>query len=631
MIDALRSRLAAKILAAMATALLLASAASLAIFVPLYRSDLARERVAVSERLGAGLRIALENAMLKRDIDGLRDVVERLAAVEGVAGVDILNPSLEVRFSASPLRLGRTEPSLDALCPDCGLTGRRAATGSAFVAAEGGRPVLRSVTAVPNREPCSVCHGPTAEHPVNGFIVIDYDARGLDGHAWRSAVLLSGVGALVVLFALAVTWSQLHRGVLEPVAALTRVSASMAAGDLSLRIAPMRIGHGDEIAELGAAFDRMATELAHKVDTLREREDFLQGLIDAIPDGVRAIDEEFRVVAANREFARMSGLTRAEVLARPCHVSSHGRDEPCVPTLTTCPVVELAARDEPIRAVYSHVAAGSSEEFGVEVVAAPMVVATRDGPRRFVVESIRDLSRTVQVSLDQRLAEIGQLATGVAHEIHNPLASIRFGLSALRSVLDGHPGSEEAQSYMGLVSREIERCIEITGRLMRLSDAPGEHGTLVDLARIAHDAAALLGYEATTRRIELSIDVAPDARVVASESDMGMVLVNLLQNAFHATQPGGRVRVSGGPTPTGEVVIEVSDTGAGIAADDLRRIFQPFWTRRADQSSGSGLGLPICKALLAKWRGTIAVESAPGVGSTFTLTWPPPAEMSDAA
>ncbi|MBL8589731.1 MAG: HAMP domain-containing protein [Methylobacteriaceae bacterium] len=624
----LGARLGPKLLAGLAAVLALASLAGLLVFIPLYHRELAGERQAVSSRLGAFLQIALENAMLKRDIEGLRQIVERLGEVEGVRSIAILSPDLETRFSSRPGEVGRRHETLEALCPACGLDGRRGGLGSAFAPADRG-DVLRAVAAVANREACAGCHGPARAQPVNGYLIVDYDAEGLKARAWGTAALLVGAGLFVVALALAAGWALLGRLVLRPVATLTAASRRLADGDLTAR-APAAAS-GDEIAELGGAFNHMAARLADTVDDLRERDHFLQGVMDAIPDGVRVIAEDFSVVAANREFLRQSGLDFETALSQPCYASTHGRAEPCVPTLVVCPLVALEGGADAVKCMHHHVRRGMEGEFAAEVVAAALTIETRDGPRRFIVEAIRDLSQSLQVSQEQRLAEIGQLATGVAHEIHNPLASIQFGLSALATSVASQPNAAESLNYVKLVAAEIERCIDITGRLMRLSQTPGEAGTLLDLGAVARDVVSLLAYEAMTRQISLVVRGFDKASVIANEGEIGMVLLNLVQNAFHATPPLGVIAIEGTLDSAGDVVIEVTDTGSGIAPDDLKRIFQPFWSRRADQTAGSGLGLPISRAMVEKWGGRISVRSRVGFGTAFTIVFPHAERMIDAA
>lgn len=626
----LTSGLGPRLLTTLAVVLCLATAASLALFFPFYRYERAREGQAVSARLSEFLQISLENAMMKRDLDGLRDIVAGLGRIENVAGVDILDRQLEIRFSSSPPQLGARRGTIEDLCRDCGLAVAKAGNGTAFVTDSRGREVLRSVVAIANRESCTGCHGTVAEHPINGFLVVDSFASAYVARAWRTAALASIAAFIISLLAMAATWLALRRSVLQPVASLTNAAQAIAGGDLAARATvDVERPDGDEIAALGRSFNAMADQLAANITRTQERDEFLQGVLDAIPDGIRVIDKDYSVVAANREFCRQVGLSQQEVLSRPCYASSHRRDEPCVPTLVLCPLAELSGEQTTLKCTHVHQRVTDGAELAVEVVAAPL--ATGKGQRRRIVEAIRDLSHDVEVSLGQRLSEIGQLATGVAHEIHNPLASIQFGLSALKSTIDRGKAADEAQQYIALVAREIERCIEVTGRLMRLSQGTTERGTLLDLAALADGVVSLLRYEAEARKIALVVAIPKPTPVIGNESDLGMVLVNLIQNAFHATAAGGRIEVIGRPTTDGNVELVVTDTGKGIAAEDLPHIFQPFWTRRADRTEGSGLGLAICKALVAKWHGTISVTSRIGHGTRFLLVFPEPDKAMDAA
>lgn len=270
--------LGARILAALGLVLAAASLASLALFLPLYQHELKVEREAVSTRLGAFLQIALENAMLKRDIPGLSEIVRRLGGVDDVINVSVLNPALEVRFSSDSAKLGEKHAGLAALCAGCDVNAARGGISAAFLKAPDGREFLRSVNAVANREACKGCHGAASDHPVNGFVVIDYEADSLKSRAWRSALLLSGVGFLVLMAALLATWMVLRRSVLKPVERLTAASQRLAAGDLDARAAQGDGAPRDEIGALAASFDDMAGRLKSTVQRLQERERFQQGV-----------------------------------------------------------------------------------------------------------------------------------------------------------------------------------------------------------------------------------------------------------------------------------------------------------------------------------------------------------------
>ena len=621
MLSAVRSRLGRRILVLMALVLGATSLVFLAIFAPIYQREIVGERKAVATKLTAALEITLQNAMLKRDLDGLRDIVDRLGHSKNVDLVMILDPKGEVRFASDPKALGR-KFDVARLCPDC--TGKADAgdADAAFIRNEREVDVLRSVGAVKNREQCVACHGATSASPVNGLLVIDYSAIDITGRTNVLAMSLAGAGLLTVLGALAAMWFALRRFVLQPVGALGVASRAFAAGDLSARVGDLAGGRDDELSDLGRGFDDMADRLRQTITRLRDKDAFQQAVLDASPDGIRVLDADYRVVAANAAFCRQVGMDMAQVLAAPCHVSSHAREAPCVPTIVVCPLEALADQPGPVKCSHVHVCrkrGGDMASVAVEVVAGAFVDV--DG-RRYVVESIRDLSRQVEISQEQRLSEIGQLAAGVAHEIHNPLASVRLGLRAIDRAFEARGGDPEVKDYMALVNAEIDRCLESTERLLRLSRLPDERGTLVDIGHVARDAVALLRYELEQRSIRVSVEVDPDARIIASDGEIGMIFVNLVQNAMHAMSQGGSVDIIGRIGEKGDIVVRVADTGSGISPEHLKRIFDPFWSWRADGTTGSGLGLAICRSVIAKWGGSMEVESELGRGATFTLHFP---------
>ncbi|MER2605890.1 MAG: ATP-binding protein [Siculibacillus sp.] len=606
----------AKLAASLVVQLVVMSLVFLAAFVVLYRASLISERTAAAEKVGLLLQVSLENAMLKRDIDGLRDIVDRLGVQTDITAVMILDPKGEVRFSSRPERIGqRFDIAGGGLCPTCVGFDSMGGSGSVFVS-DPTREVLRSVKAVPNREPCTVCHGPIADHPINGILVVDHAADGLKHDAALSAAVLAGSGAIVVLALVVGTWWSVRRIVLVPVAELRRTSRAMAAGDLD---AHADLSGGDELAELGETLETMAGRLSESLGRVREREDFLQAMLDAVADGVRVIEPDYTVVRANRAFLAQTGLKAEAVVGRPCWASSHGRAEPCVPTLVSCPVAELKRAGDRMKFTDRH-RRGVDEEMVVEVAAAAMSVADENGKRLYVVEAVRDLEEMAKISHEQKLSEIGQLATGVAHEIRNPLASIRLALqAAVRGI--GSGDCDGAIADLELVDHEIERCIDISGSLLKLSMPSSGGLDLIDLDDVVRELVRLLSFEAESREIEVKLDLEPGLRVVGSDSETRMVVTNLVQNAFHAMSAGGRLTVTG-RREGGDVVMIVEDTGVGIRPEDLDSIFLPFWSRRADGVRGTGLGLSICRAILKRAGGSISAASVLGQGSRFIVRMP---------
>ncbi|MBY0432464.1 MAG: HAMP domain-containing protein, partial [Rhodospirillales bacterium] len=481
-----------------------------------------------------------------------------------------------------------------------------------------GGEVLRSINPVTNKEACTRCHGPVGESSVNGVLLVDYDAGALRHAAARTALMLIGSGGLVLLATIAGTWWMLRRFVLTPVHRLQEASRLLAGGNLDARV---DLFGPDELAQLGRGFDDMAASLKQSMMRVREQEAFLQALIDAVPDGIRVLDSEFTILKANTAYCRMHGLTMAEAVGQRCYCSSHRRAEPCPPTLVTCPVIDVPKTCEAVKAVHMHILAGG-EPLHVEVHAAPLRMP--DG-RVLVVESIRDLAADIKFSHEQKLAALGQLAAGVAHEIRNPLASVRLALQAtLRNGESGAVSIEDLYKYLRLVDGQVDKCIDVTDRLLRLSVNAGDALQVVPLTPAVKETVSLLAYEAQSKGITVTTDLGGEPlQVLATDSELRMVVLNMVQNAFHAMPEGGTlgilVRAVGDRI---EVIFE--DSGVGIPTEDLPRIFDPFFSHRADGSMGTGLGLTICRSIVERFSGTVAVTSKPGSGARFTVRFPRP-------
>lgn len=618
--------LSRKVAIAVAAVVGTASLVFLILFVGLYRAQLEEERSQASETINRLLQASLENAMIKRDLDGLQLIVNRLGEQDGIADVMILDPTHEVRFASDPDLLGQRLPEepVDAH--------------TRFMTDPQGREVLRSVNPVQNKPVCTQCHGPITENPVNGILFVDYEADAIRGKALHSALTLAVSGAAVLALTLGLLTVILQRLVVAPVHRLDQASARIAAGDLAARVPDAQARrHGDEIARLGASFNAMATSLQESVDAQQRQQAFLQALIDGIPDGVRVIDAaDYRIVAANHAYAEQIGVEPAAVAGRPCHLSSHGLETPCAPTMVTCPVHVLTAPGQMVKAVHQHLRGSdhpeAGEPFFVEVSAAAVRVPSEDGAMRsLIVESIRDMTAEVDMSHAQRMSELAQLATGVAHEVHNPLVAIRMALEGLSraGIIDGDTVHEprELVRYLDVMRGQVDQCIDVSERLLQLAHLPAEEARPVDVRDALEDAAALLRYEAQVGNVALRLESAEEpVHVVATAPELRMVAINLMQNAFHAMPQGGAmtvgVRIDATEPAAPMVEVSFADTGVGIPAEDLRHIFDPYFSRRADGAEGTGMGLSIVRSIINGYGGTIHAESTVGQGTAFVIRLP---------
>ncbi|MEN6537115.1 MAG: ATP-binding protein, partial [Bryobacteraceae bacterium] len=224
-----------------------------------------------------------------------------------------------------------------------------------------------------------------------------------------------------------------------------------------------------------------------------------------------------------------------------------------------------------------------------------------------------------RVEQAERLASLGKLAAGVAHEINNPLGGI-MALTAL-SLEDMKPDDPNREN-MEEVLRQSERCRDIVRGLLEFSRQSEAHMELVDLNKVLNDTVALLERQALFFNINIVRNIEPLLPpVMADRSQLQQLFMNILMNAVQAMNERGTVTLVTGRNGSGQVEVSISDTGVGIPPDKIDRIFDPFYTTKPiDQ--GTGLGLSIAYGIVTRHGGTISAESEMGKGSTFTIRLP---------
>ncbi len=598
-----------KLVMAIGILLVLVSALFLLVVSAFYKDRLVTEHARASMQINHVVQAALENAMLKRDIPGLKAILQDLGDQPAIARVMILNPDFEVRFSSDPTRLNLR---LDEDINKKALFSQ--SQQSQFLQSEQFGEVLRSINPVKNQTPCSVCHGELSEHPVNGLLVVDYKAQSIRQEAMASALKLGALGLMVIAAVCLGIWFALVRLVIAPLGQVEKVTKALSQGQFDMQVP---VSGNDEIARLGHSFNRMSGRLRQSLEQLRQSEHFLQALIDAIPDGIRVIGADFRILKANTAYCTQVGQEMEQVVGSLCYASSHGRDTPCPHTLINCPVVELCEKGGQQLTTQDKHKTADGQEFHIELSSARVDLQIDGKTMCCAVESIRNLDEQAKISQQQRLSEIGLLAAGVAHEIYNPLSSIDLGLNALQSGLET---TEEAKTleYFETIRHEIRNCIQITDSLLLLSAPPGTDKSLIALDKLVPEALSLLRFEADQSGVRISHDIPDDCRIIGSDSDIRMLVVNLALNAIHAMPDGGHLQVTA-RRENGDILLSVTDQGVGIAPKDMNNIFMPFWSRRADTSTGRGLGLSIVKAIVKRHNALITVDSTLGKGSTFTI------------
>lgn len=270
--------------------------------------------------------------------------------------------------------------------------------------------------------------------------------------------------------------------------------------------------------------------------------------------------------------------------------------------------------------------------FEAEVIAFPLVFDGRPSLLAVATDATESAKLRAQLVHSDRLASIGLLAAGVAHEINNPLAYVLPNLERLAEGLASpSPDLAALQENVRGALDGVRRVQKIVRDLGSFAREARDDTTATDVAA-AVESALLLAEGELRFRARVTRDLAARSRVRANEGRLVQVLLNLVVNAAHAIPEGDasahEVKVSTRDAP-GEVRITVSDTGEGIAREHLPRLFDPFFTTKAP-GSGSGLGLSVCQSIVSSFGGRIEVESTRGAGSAFTVVLPAVASTTPA-
>ncbi|CAN5555223.1 MAG: response regulator [Pyrinomonadaceae bacterium] len=372
----------------------------------------------------------------------------------------------------------------------------------------------------------------------------------------------------------------------------------------------------------------LAKEVDRRTAEAEAQRRFTEAIIDSLPLSLYVVDSDYRIVAwnRNRELGEL-GIPRGSVL---------GKNIFNVLTLQN-----RAMLSEEIARVFEsgeierleHEATRSNGETKHWLISKIPMWIDDSGRVSHVIAVGEDITTRVEanraVARAEKLAAIGRLAAGVVHEINNPLATISACAEALESRL--HEGAfsqiasealNDLRDYLGLIRSEAFRCKSITTGLLDFSRARASEHALLDLSDVINSAARLLAHQQRNGKVKFQIQT-PDEPLPPLSGDAGQLqqaIIALATNAVDAMPAGGILTISA-RHEGGDVLVEVRDTGVGIAPENIAKIYEPFFTTK-EVGRGTGLGLAVCYGILTEHGGSLDVQSTLGVGTTFTITLP---------
>jgi PAS domain S-box-containing protein len=550
------------------------------------------------------IRVALEHQMIENERTLIAKMIDSFRKQSRVERLVLLDRAGVERYPAGS---GAPDAELRIDSPTCQACHRYPAAqrGSSRVIETRGGKVLRTVIPIRNRAECFGCHDP--RYKINGILILDYRTDRLSEAMARDLRWLVGGTAAITLLLVGAIGVVIRVAVLRRLQRFETTARQIAGGDLAQRVPS---GGSDTISWLAREFNTMADSVTGLVGEVRNQRERLETVINSIDDGIVVLDAQRHVIAANDSFLLRAQHSREQVLGCQCRELSPGG---C--TVGDCPTLAcLTSGARQVRICERRTPEG--KVVWEEVHASPILDSS--GRLQQVVEVWRDISerRAAEAHLAEshRLASVGTLASGFSHELNTPLATVLTCVEGILKETDSAWIRESAT----IAREQLLRCRGITQHFLRMSRGQRSQGEVVDLTAVIGAVARLIEPTAREHRVKVEVrELAAGMHVRAEEAELQHTLINLLLNAVQASPPGSRVTVEADACE--QVRVRVIDNGCGIAPEDQKRIFDPFFSTR---QGGTGLGLFLSLNFVRRWGGELRVISEPGRGSTFEIVLP---------
>ena len=473
-----------------------------------------------------------------------------------------------------------------------------------------------------------------------GTVFLGLDTAPVSRRLASFSYRILGIAVCTIFAGIAVTIF-LYRRVVSAMRELIRTTGSIAEGDLERRAS---VATGDQLEDLAGAFNRMAQAVAEREKELREVRNTMIAMFDGITEGIAHIDRDHRILHANRAYASYhAGAGPSAFSGKKCYELFWGERQGC----GNCPGI-LAAETGRSAETEREILRENGERQVLRIQAYPIVHPT-DGPSGFV-EYVSDITRQRKMEEElkryatnleaavrertlrlqeahqkmiqrEKIAALGQMAAGVAHEIGNPLSA----LSSIVRNIASDPGREEGrEKKLRMMQDQIDRIARIVRELVDFSRPSSFGKSLIHVNEVLRTSLGIARYDDRFKGVNVITSLDPDIPAMKLDGDQLLqVFLNILFNAGDAMQGSGTLKVSSRRKEQ-SVALLFGDSGPGIAEEILPRIFEPFYTTK-DVGKGTGLGLSVSYGIMQGMGGAIRAANQAGAGALFTVELPLPA------
>jgi PAS domain S-box-containing protein len=594
------------------------------------RNQLIHQVIQSTSLVSDTIKRSMRYDMLKYQPERLHRAIDTIGGQEGIDKVRIFNYLGQIIYSSDRQEMGAMVDKSSEQCYACHAREKpferltTSARSRIFETTVGHR-VLGMINPIYNERDCysASCHVHPQEQKVLGVLDIDVSLKDVDRVIISSkkkiilfaAVAIVGISLTIALF--------IQRFVSRPVKGLLRGTERVAAGDLAT---PLEIASANEIGILARSFDQMTQRLQDSEQELKASEEKYRSLFENDPNPIFVFDRStFQIIDANIRATEKYGYSKEELLEMSFRDLGDPEDAEKIKSLVveaciSLPKVRHRKKDGSI--------------MHVDIHSCPRVHLGED----VIIANIADISDSIQAEAQliqaSKMATLGEMSAGVAHELNQPLNAIRIGSDLLKKIVER--GEALEPDLTGRVSREIgEQVLRAASIINHLREfgrkSEPDELEKVNINRPITDVFTVLGQQLKLKQIKVNLDLDESLPLVYGVSNrLEQVFINLVMNGRDAIEEmlekGSQNKTEGLLSiktyqEKGRVVAVVRDNGTGMPEHIKEKIFEPFFTTK-EVGRGTGLGLSISYGIVKDYEGTIEVQSMPGSGTIFKITFP---------
>ncbi len=488
---------------------------------------------------------------------------------------------------------------------------------------------IMRVRAIVAESGCLACHGDPSKAPRG--LVKKYGTNG--GFGWKEGDIvgvesvtiplnvtlgqIKGIaistfvfGFITLLFLFISLQGAFYSLVSKPLSRLSTVFKGIASGTEPLN-QDLAITTYDEIGELTESFNQMARHLYNAQEDLRKNAETLRSIFEGISDPLALVNPDCTLEITNHAYREWMAKGKSAVFTKKCQPETCDAD-------TMCPVCFLAKAKRERRAISEYWEGEDGQHYYIHLYP----IFDDNGNVLKAVHYVRDITDKKQMEEQMRIAEklaaVGQLSAGIAHEINNPLGGIRLCFNNLVSM---QMDDETRKSHIDIINSGLERIQVIVKQLLDFSKRSSLVVSPVSINDLIENVLQLTDYLISRKNIKVTKNLSPDMpEVMVDPNKMEQVFLNIVINAIHAINGTSGLLSIESSFDNGYCKVSFTDSGDGIPDDILPYIFDPFFTTKA-VGQGTGLGLSVSKSIVEQHKGEILVETGPN-GTKFTVILP---------